>query len=93
MARSTTKLHSTISGPGAEASSETLDRVVRDRERVIVRHRGKNVAAVVPIKDLVALEEMEDRLDVRDFRAAKRQWQREGRKTVPWDRLKAGLGL
>ena len=76
-----------------EALSETLDRVVRNRERVIVRRQGKEVAAIVPMEDLAALEEMEDHLDAKDFRAAKRQWQRGGRKTVTWDKLKAELGL
>jgi len=73
--------------------TETLDRVVRDRERVIVRRGGKNVAAVVPIEDLAALERMEDRRDDKDFLAAKRQWQRGGKKVVAWDKLKAELGL
>jgi len=72
---------------------ETLDRVVRNRERVIVRRRGKEIAAIVPMEDLAALEEMEDRRDAQDFRSAKRQWQREGKKTVPWERLREELGL
>ena len=72
---------------------ETLDRVAQNRERVIVRCRGKDVAALVPMEDLAALEEMEDRLDAEDFRAAKKRWQRGGLKTVPWDKLKSELGL
>ena len=76
-----------------ENLSETLQRVAQNRERVIVRRRGKDVAAIVPIEDLAALEEMEDRLDSEDFRAAKKRWQRGGLKTVPWDKLKAELGL
>ena len=72
---------------------ETLDRVVRNRERVMVRRGGKIVAAVVPIEDLAALEKLEDERDAKDFLAAKRQWQRAGKKTVAWDKLKAELGL
>lgn len=72
---------------------ETLDRVVRNKERVIVRRRGKGIAAIVPIEDLAVLEEMEDRRDAREFRAAKRQWQRDSKKTVPWERLREELGL
>ena len=109
MARATTTSHSTSSpsarselalslskgqaGQAAEPFPKTLDRVVRGRERVIVRRRGKNVAALVPIEDLAALEELDDRQDAGDFRAAKRQWERGGRKTVPWDKLKSELGL
>ena len=70
-----------------------LNRVASERERVIVRRRGKDVAALVPLEDLAVLEEMEDRQDARDFRAAKRQWEREGKKTVSWDKLKAELGI
>ncbi|MBI4441778.1 MAG: type II toxin-antitoxin system Phd/YefM family antitoxin [Acidobacteria bacterium] len=76
-----------------ETLPETLDRVAKNRERVIVRRRGKDVAAIVPMEDLAALEEMEDRLDAEDFRVAKKRWQRGGLKTVPWDKLKAELGL
>ena len=72
---------------------EMLSRVARERERVIVRRRGKDVAALVPLEDLAALEEMEDRLDARDFLAAKRQWERGGKKTVSWEKLKAELGI
>ena len=67
MARSTTS-------KAKESFSETLERVVNKRERVIVRRRGKNVAAIVPLEDLAALEEMEDRQDAKDFLAAKKQW-------------------
>ena len=42
------------------ALPETLDRVIRNRERVIVRRGGKGIAAIVPMEDLAALEEMED---------------------------------
>ena len=76
-----------------ETLPETLQRVAQNRERVIVRRRGKDVAAIVPIEDLAALEEMEDRMDTEDFLAAKKRWQRGGLKTVPWDKLKAELGL
>jgi prevent-host-death family protein len=76
-----------------ESLGETLDRVVREQQRVIVRRNGKNVAALVPLKDLAALEELEDRLDAKDFQAAKKRWERSGKKTVAWETLKAELGL
>ena len=80
-------------GKAKQPLTETLNRVTRGRERVILRHQGKDVAAIVPLEDLAALEEMEDRLDARDFRASKQQWEKEGRKTVSWNNLKAELGL
>jgi prevent-host-death family protein len=47
-----------------ETITDTLDRVDRDHERVIVHNQGRDVAAVVPMEDLRAWEEMEDRLDL-----------------------------
>ncbi len=76
-----------------ENFSDTLDRVVAKGERIVLHRRGKDVAALVPVKDLALLEELEDRLDVEDFRAAKREWEREGKKTIPWEKIKAELGL
>lgn len=33
----------------------------------------------------------EDCLDAQDFRAAKKQWKRSGKKTVSWDKLKSEI--
>ncbi len=55
-----------------ETFSHSLSRVVTKRERVVVHRRGKAVAALVPLEDLARLEELDDRLDVEDFRAPKR---------------------
>jgi len=76
-----------------ENFSDTLDRVVDKKERIILHRQGKNVAALVPVEDLVLLEELEDRLDVEDFRAAKEEWEREGRQTTPLDEVMKELGI
>ena len=76
-----------------ENFSDTLDRVVAKGERIVLHRRGKNVAALVPLEDLTLLKELEDRLDAEDFRAAKEEWEREGKKTVPWEKIKTELGL
>ena len=76
-----------------ENFSDTLDRVVNKGERIVLHRRGKNVAALVPVEDLALLEELEDRLDAEDFRAAKEEWKRDGKKTLPWEKIKADLGL
>ncbi len=76
-----------------ENFSDTLDRVVEKGERIILHRHGKNVAALVPVEDLALLEELENRLDAEDFRAAKEEWERGGRKTVPWEKIKTDLGL
>lgn len=73
--------------------SNSLTRVITKRERVVVHRRGKAVAALIPLEDLALLEELEDRLDLEDFRAAKEEWERDGKKTIPWEKIKADLGL
>lgn len=73
--------------------TNSLTRVVTKRERVVVHQRGKAVAALIPLEDLALLEELEDQRDAEDFRVAKEEWEREGRKTVPWEKIKADLGL
>ncbi|HBH81703.1 MAG TPA: prevent-host-death family protein, partial [Nitrospira sp.] len=48
-------------------------------------------AAVVPIEDVQLLEEIEDRLDLDEARAALASVKREG--TVTWKKIKRDLGL
>ncbi len=50
--------------------ADTINRAAYGKERVVVRGRGKDIAAVVPIDDLRLLEELEDRTDLADARAA-----------------------
>jgi PHD/YefM family antitoxin component YafN of YafNO toxin-antitoxin module len=81
----TQKTHRTV--------ANSLTRVVTRRERVVVHRRGKAVAALIPLEDLALLEELEDQRDVEEYQAAKAEWERDGRKTVPWAKIKADLGL
>ena len=53
----------------SESLSGALERVGRG-ERVVLRRGKKPVAAVVPLKDLRLLEEIEDRLDAELARKA-----------------------
>ena len=61
--------------------SDTLNRV----------SHGKELAALVPMEDLMLLEELEDRLDLEDARAALAEAEEKG--TVPWEKVKKDLGL
>jgi prevent-host-death family protein len=60
-------------------------------ERFILRRHGRNVAAVVPVRDLAMLRAIEDRLDAEAADAALKDIEAKG--TVPWETLKAKLGL
>lgn len=71
-----------------EHFADTLNRVAYGKERVVLRRRGKDLAAVVPIEDLRTLEELEDRIDLA---AARKALKEKG--TIPWSKLKAQLGL
>src|SRR5271154_5521881 len=67
--------------------SDILNRAAFGRERVII-HRGKKaVAAIIPIEDYNFLEQLEDRIDVREAR------KRRNEPTIPWTKIKKDLGL
>ena len=74
-----------------EGFADTINRVAFGKERVIVRRRGKEVAALVPIADLRLLEELEDRIDLADARAALVETKKKGAK--PLDVILKDLGL
>jgi len=74
-----------------EGFSDTINRVAFGKERVVLRRRGKEVAAVVPIADLRLLEDLEDRIDLTDARAALAETKKKGAK--PLDAILKDLGL
>jgi prevent-host-death family protein len=76
-----------------EAFSGTIDRVAKKKQRIVLQRRGKDVAALIPLEDLALLEELEDRQDLEDFRAAKEEWEREGRQTTSLDEVVKELGI
>lgn len=84
----------TVRSPASKARerfSEILNRVAYRRDRVLLERHGRAVAAVVPVEDLELLEELEDRLDLEDARAALAEAKANG--TRPWEKIKAALGL
>jgi prevent-host-death family protein len=44
--------------------ADVLNRAAYGKERVVLTRRGKDVAAIVPIDDLMILEAIEDHMDV-----------------------------
>jgi prevent-host-death family protein len=68
--------------------STIINRAAFGKERVVLTRRGKELAAVVPIEDVKLLEDLEDRLDLEAAREALKE---EG--TIPWEKVKAELGL
>ena len=74
-----------------EQLSTVINRAAFGKERVVLTRRGKEVAAVVPIEDVKLLEELEDRIDLEEARAALAEAKSKG--TIPWKKIKADLGL
>ena len=61
---------------------------------VFLTRRGTRVAAVVDADDLAALiEAAEDLADIGAARAARREMAETGESPIPWDDVKADLGL
>ena len=58
--------------------ADTINRVAYGKERVVLRRRGKEVAAVVPIDDLRLLEELEDRIDLAAARTILAETKKKG---------------
>jgi prevent-host-death family protein len=71
--------------------ADTINRAAYGKERVVVRRRGKEIAAVVPIDDLRLLEELEDRINLADARAALAEARKKGAKLL--DAILKEMGL
>lgn len=74
-----------------EHFSDVVNRAAYGKERVLLLRHGKQVAAVVPVEDLVLLEQLEDKVDLADARTALAEAHIEG--TIPLEDLAAELGL
>ncbi len=68
-----------------------LKRTTENHERIIVQENGKEVAALVPLQDIQALEEIEDRLDLEDALASLAE-ARNGN-TTSWEAVKKELNF
>jgi prevent-host-death family protein len=71
--------------------AELVNRVAYRNERVRVVRHGRDVAALVPISDVDLLEALEDELDLAAAREALAD--PENRDRIPWEEVRARLGL
>ncbi|THJ12999.1 MAG: type II toxin-antitoxin system Phd/YefM family antitoxin [Nitrospira sp. CG24C] len=74
-----------------EGFADAINRAAFGNERVLLRRRGRAVAAVIPIDDLRLLEALEDRVDLLDARAALAQANKKGAQS--FDAILKDLGL
>ncbi len=68
--------------------SDVVTKAAFEKERIVLTRNGKELVAVVPIEDVLLLEELENRADVR---AARKALKEKG--SIPWEKVKADLGL
>jgi prevent-host-death family protein len=71
-----------------------IDRARDQHTPVYVSRRGRRVAAVIDADDLDAIIEMaEDMADIRAAEAARAEMKATGETPIPWEQVKADLGL
>jgi prevent-host-death family protein len=76
--------------------AETLNRVVYAGERVLLQRHGKDVAALVSMKELKILEDieqLEDEIDLKEAIKAIKDIKSGKDKVVAWDDVKKEFGL
>jgi prevent-host-death family protein len=66
---------------------ETLNQVAYGGERIVIKRRGKVLAAIIPASDLALLEALEDRYlgEMADETLAKMRAKRQ--KPIPWKKV------
>jgi prevent-host-death family protein len=71
-----------------------IDRVHADHQPVYVSRRGRRVAAIIDADDLDEIMRLaEDMADIRAAEAARAEMQATGETPIPWEQVKADLGL
>jgi prevent-host-death family protein len=76
--------------------SETLNRVVYSGERVLLQRHGKDVVALVSMKELQVLEDieqMEDEIDIKEALIALKDLKSSKDNVVSWDDVKKDFGV
>jgi prevent-host-death family protein len=84
-------MSSMSTGEARDQFATVINRAAFGKERIVLTRRGKAIVAIVPMEDLEFLQELENRLDLEEARAALVQIKEKG--TVPWEKMKADLGF
>lgn len=69
--------------------SNIINRVAFGNESFVLTRRGEPIAALVSMKELMLLQELEDQIDIDDAWKAKN----EPGEPIPWEELKGELEL
>lgn len=69
-----------------------VESVASGRKRLVLRHKGRDLAALVPVEDLLLIERVieavEDRIDVEEAERILRGVRTGRIKTIPWAEAK-----
>jgi len=84
-AMAVTRSPSTTAARGSFA--DMLNRAAYGKERVVVTRRGKPVAAIVPMEDMVVLDALADARDAKLIAKRRAGWIKGGRKSSPIERV------
>jgi prevent-host-death family protein len=71
--------------------SEVINDAAFGKNRILLVRRNKGIAGVVPVEELLLLEELEARLDLEAVEKALADPENKG--SIPWDQLKREVGL
>lgn len=72
---------------------DAFNRVAYQRERVRIERRGGKPVFLVSEDDMALLETLEDRYWAEEGRKALKEFERSGKKPIPWQKIKQRLGL
>ena len=72
---------------------DAFNRVAYQRERIRIERRGGKPVFLVSEEDLDLLEKLEDRYWAEEGRRALEEFERSGRKAIPWEKIKERLRL
>ena len=72
---------------------DTFNRVAYQRQRVRIDRRGGRPVFLVSEEDMELLEKLEDRYWAEEGQKALKEFERSGKKAVPWEKIKGRLGL
>ncbi len=73
---------------------QIVDRAHLAKEAVVLTKHGREVVVVIDAQTFFNLvEQLEDLEDARDAQLALEELEQDGGKTIPWEQVKAELGL
>ncbi len=73
-----------------EEFSELINRVSHHKERIILTRRGKEIAAIVPVEDLLLLQQSQSKHDLTEAVEALKEARQQG--SMPLDDLITAIG-